>query len=732
MKGINSKFGIFIVFALVAVFLFAGFMNPVELSTGDVLKKFSSEAELQSFLDENTGYSGSGSDFLMRGASLDLTVQGGAETFNAVTKSTAVPMAAGESAEATSGSDDFSETNIQVEGVDEADIVKTDGKYIYSISQGKVFITDAYPAENAVIVSELEINGQPNEMYINGDRLVIFTSVYGGNYYPMVKGGIATTDANVGIAMDEVAVETKMIAPGEYMPSPGYSGPVSRIFVYDVSDASNPVIVNNLTIEGNYYNSRMIGDYVYAIAQKSVYNYGSPGIPRIMFGDSGEKMVAMPDIYYFDVPGNSYQFTSVVSFNVNNEIEEPNNKVYLMSYGQNIYVSQDNIYITYRKEVSQKKIMEDMITKVMIPNLPPDIALKISTIWNSDKEQYEKTQEMTEVFNEYLETLGPEQAAQLMENMQIKMQEYYTEISKELERSQVHKISISNGNIEYMAGGSFPGHVLNQFSMDEHNGYFRVATTTSGWIGGMRGETLNHMYVLDSGLNIVGKLEDLAKGERIYSARFMGDKAYMVTFRRVDPLFVIDLSNPLNPTVLGELKIPGYSDYLHPYDDNHIIGVGMDADESGRTQGLKLSLFDVSDVANPKEISKYIFGGRGSSSYALHDHKAFLFDKEKELLVIPASTNDWTESKDWRDVTRSDGAHVFTINLVDGFVHRGQITHAEEESKEGEEEYYWPRYDNSVRRSLYIGNVLYTLSDSKLKMNSLGDLTKVNEIIFGE
>ena len=278
-------------------------------------------------------------------------------------------------------------------------------------------------------------------------------------------------------------------------------------------------------------------------------------------------------------------------------------------------------------------------------------------------------------------------------------------------------------NIEYKTAGEVPGHVLNQFSMDEHDGYFRIATTTGSW----RIETANHLYVLDSGLEVVGKVEDLAAGERIYSTRFMGDKGYMVTFRQVDPLFVIDLSSPTNPQVLGYLKVPGVSDYLHPYDDTHIIGIGRDATEEGRMLGMKLALFDVSDFSNPVEVSKYIIGESGTSSEALYDHKAFLFDRDRGLLVIPVSLSEERYIQSW------EGAYVFGIYTTSGFTLKGRVTH-QNETNMTETEYgykYWENYDYNarVRRSLYMDDVLYTVSNRMIKMNDLNDIdNEINKV----
>jgi uncharacterized secreted protein with C-terminal beta-propeller domain len=252
--------------------------------------------------------------------------------------------------------------------------------------------------------------------------------------------------------------------------------------------------------------------------------------------------------------------------------------------------------------------------------------------------------------------------------------------------------------------------------MDEYNNNFRIATTTGNW----QAESLNHVYVLDNNLQIIGKLEDLAHGEKIYSVRFLGEKGYLVTFRQMDPLFVIDLSNPTNPAVLGYLKIPGVSNYLHPYDETHVIGVGVDATEQGRVQGMKLSLFDVSDVSNPKEISKYIIGERGTYSEALNDHKAFLFSKGKNLLVIPISLAEKDYQQTWQ------GAYVFNVDLSNGFVLKGRITHENETINKTE--YYYYDYQSQIRRSLYMDDVLYTLSGKMIKMNDLSDLKEINKV----
>lgn len=209
-------------------------------------------------------------------------------------------------------------------------------------------------------------------------------------------------------------------------------------------------------------------------------------------------------------------------------------------------------------------------------------------------------------------------------------------------RTKIYKFALRDGKVVLTEEGEVPGRILNQFSMDEHDGWFRLATTTGEMWREDEHISKNHLYVLDSSLRIKGKVEDMAPGERIYSVRFMGDRAYVVTYRNVDPLFVIDLADPENPHILGKLKIPGYSDYLHPYDENHLIGFGKetvvveqkDAEgniigENALVQGMKISFFDITDVENPKEKFTEIIGDRGTESELLSNHKALLFDRDK-------------------------------------------------------------------------------------------------------
>jgi uncharacterized secreted protein with C-terminal beta-propeller domain len=265
----------------------------------------------------------------------------------------------------------------------------------------------------------------------------------------------------------------------------------------------------------------------------------------------------------------------------------------------------------------------------------------------------------------------------------------------------VYKVAVDRLSMVNVARGEFRGWLLNQFSMDEKDGYLRVATTTS-W-----SEPKNGVYVLDSDLAVVGALEGLAPTERIYSARFLGDTLYLVTFRQIDPFFVIDLSKPVSPRVLGELKIPGFSSYLHPLDDTHVIGIGSE------NSTVKISLYNVTDPTNPVEQSKYLAPG-GSWSMAQSDHKAFLFDRERNLLVIPM----WTSSSSKYGTSYWAGAYVLNVSVEDGVSLWGTVSHNGQSG-----------YDQPFR-ALYIGDTLYTVSYTSVRATSLLDLSAQGELIY--
>ncbi len=676
--------------------------------------KFEDYDELGEFLEQGTA--GVYPAYSTRTVGLD--TWGGAEMEDMAVA--AAPMAAEKAIQEVgeglgAGAPDFSKTNVQVEGVDEADIIKTDGKYIYAVVKNDLYIVEAYPSDKANIVSKIEFKSRPQDIYINGDYLVIY-------------------------GRDDVFYKTEMYQRFRRR------GNFTFFKVFDITDRKSPKQVRDLDFEGNYTNSRMIGDYVYFVT--SYYNYyyidDEPIIPRIM--ENGEVLANdcstgarcfMPEIYYFDIPYSTYNFTTITAINVADNNQAINGDVYLMSGNQNMYVSLNNIYITYTKYISEYQLEMEVMKEIVYPRLSQknqERIAKIEATENYILSQEEKIRKISNIIERYASSLTDEEQENLEKELEEKIKQKYKDISKELEKTVIHKIAINKNDLEYKTFGEVTGHVLNQFSMDENNNYFRIATTKSRTWSRYEEESresYNNMYVLDENLKVVGALEGLAEDERIYSVRFMQNRAYMVTFKQMDPLFVIDLADPKNPKVLGELKIPGYSDYLHPYDDNTLIGLGKDTGESEwggvSVKGLKLSLFDVADVSKPKEIDTYIMGDAGSDSIALHDHKAFLFSRDKNLLSIPVSIREILDNRSWGKLTFS-GAAVFKVDKT-GFELKGKIDHSDGGITSDSD--YWrgySYYDNTVKRSLYIDDVLYTFSNNYLMMHEIEDLDLVKKL----
>lgn len=544
-------------------------------------------------------------------------------------------------ADTVAGTGDYSKTNIQVANVDEGDIVKTDGRYLYYISNPKVVIIDAENPEEMKIVNEIEYDPNefyPSELYVNDDVLVVIGGVV--SYRTMKSSIEATEDRAISQNHSEFVIAK----------------------VYDISNKEDAKLEREIQIEGSYLTSRMIGENIYFLANKYIYTYyiekeeldENEFKPQYRDSVTGNelKCLEFPDIYYFP-DSEEKNYLNIASFNINSD-NEANISSYLGA-GNCVYVSENNLYVT------------------------------------NTKYEYEQTEEATKVDEEYktLQFIMPE-------NHKI--------------TTNIYKFGLDNGNVDYSAVGTVPGQPLNQFSMDESDSNFRIAVTDStSW---NQETNVNNLYVLNDKLEIIGSLEGLAEGERIYSVRFIGERAYMVTFVQVDPLFVIDLSKPESPVVLGELKVPGYSNYLHPYDENHLIGFGEDAEtnKDGRTlsTGMKMALFNVSDPNNPKELYSEKIGERGTHSEILYNHKSLLFSKEKNIIAFPITITE--ETSNYNNNLKFSGAIIYGLDLDKGFYLKGTI--ADQEIINGYRDY---DYYKVIERIVYIKDTLFTLSKKLVK-----------------
>ncbi|MFA5295529.1 MAG: beta-propeller domain-containing protein [Methanoregulaceae archaeon] len=636
------------------------------------LKKFNSTAEIEQYLAESMATTQQDGYY----RTMVPTISTDAMQRSEMASGIPAPSAWGGSA-GGSGGVPYSTTNVQVAGVDEPDIIKNDNRYIYTISGQNLVIIDAYPAARAAVLSRTEITDTPRDIFLLGDRLVLFST------------GTETHGSDVQTA-------ESMMMPPYYRP---YS-PVTHATIYDISDRAKPQLLKEYSIEGDYLDARMIGSLVYLVTQEQIYPYRDYPlvVPALR---EGSRTVLQPDVWYFDNPEYQYTFTTVTSLDVSSG-KEKNAQTYLLGTGNTLYVSEEAMYVSYPRYIP------------VIYRGQPDLP-----VWATDASG---PTGISPDFN----TLTGQERQSIIDSLRDAEQDAIRRQEADQTTTVIHKIGIKNGAITYLARGEVPGTLNNQFSMDAYKENLRVATTSSVYTPRFGQYTYNNVYVLDKEMATIGELTHIAEQETIYSTRFIGDRLYMVTFKRIDPFFVIDLSTPRSPKVLGELKIPGYSDYLHPYDATHIIGIGKETatnDWGGvSVSGVKLALFDVSDVTNPKLLDKVQIGDAGSDSAALADHHAFLFDRAKNLLVIPirAVTADPAGIGGYSAYRPQVwyGAYVFGLTPQNGFTLSGTVQHGAGDSGY----YYYGSSASEVKRSLYIGDVLYTMSSRQIMANSLGDI----------
>jgi len=560
---------------------------------------------------------------------------------------------------------DYSTTNIQVKGVDEADVVKTDGNYIYQVKGHKVIITKAYPAKDMRVLSTLNFDNKnfvPDELYIYGNKMIV-TGTY--RFYDPIY----YDEEYTGQLYEKIRYNNSSRV---------------RIIIYDITDRTKVRQLREVEVDGEYLSSRRIGQQLYIMSNMRFYLYSNSkdtDLIKPAYRDTAIKdediIIDYPSIEFF--PGElRREYLIVTGINLDNTNEGAKVSAFL-GCGDDAYVSSGNMYISMTGYKSFK---------------------------NSDST--------------------------------------YTYDSCTF----IYRFGLNDGKAVYTGKGEVPGYALNQFSMDEHDRYFRIATTSGYMWWGDDNTLRNNLYVLDDMMNICGRLENIAPEEKIYSARFMGDRCYMVTFKTIDPLFVIDMKSPSKPKVLGELKIPGYSDYLHPYDENHVIGFGKDAvevsfkDNNGKeynkrafSLGMKIALFDVRDVSRPVQKFYKVIGDRGTYSELLYNHKALLFSRQKNVLAFPVTVMTVKNKKPIGDNQSPEygtfefqGAYVYSLDLKNGFKLKGRITHLFKEDYKTADDEYGYQGSRNIKRILFVKDTLYTLSDEKIKANNIDTLKEINTI----
>ncbi len=540
-----------------------------------------------------------------------------------------------------------STTNVQVEGVDEADLVKTDGSYIY-------YATSSGPAPRIVIVkakdlkisSEISIDGWPLGLYVYGDELIVM-------YRPEIL--------RMGIVPPWLRSET-------------------YLKIYKITDKAEPKLVYSSMVSGTYLSSRLLNGTIYMVASQPAIIYkGEPVMPRV-----SDKPLPPTKILYVGGPARVY--TTILAVNLSTL--KDNVETVLSGPATRIYMSRDDLYLV-QQEYEGFYDLYERVEGIYVNLLPKDIKRLASDVLSSNLSAQARIEIVMRIVSDYMGRLPAEEKARLASHLENELSAALVGISPE--RTVIYRFSLNDLNVTLKARGEVPGRVLDQFAMDERAGTFRIATTTNR-ITGVKVSPTNPaqfwtsrkpstgLYVLStSDLELLGKVDGLAPGEMMYAARYVGDAAFLVTFRRVDPLFAIDLSDADNPRVIGRTKIPGYSEYLHPYGDL-LVGVGVDTDERGHPVGLKISLFNISKLDDIRELDSMRM--LGSYTEVFRDHHAYM------------TLDGWFAMP----VKERMGTNYLLVVKVD---------------EGGLKVLCEPKLD-MVRRSVFINDTLYLLSDKKI------------------
>lgn len=610
------------------------------------LKKFKSEEEFRKYLAQSAS-----SFSYMLGGRGGGPVEALSEGNISQAPKSSLPQGTGAALEIPSR---YSETNIQVAGIDEPDIVKTDGKEIFfSTSKGLVSPLEQKNSRAGILPLPRQSGVVKNIRAFPTDDLGLDAEI--------AKGGELLLKDNALV-----------IIPEKYYT---YGSSERKIFGYDVTNPSSPKEKWQAELKGKAQIEavRLYGDKIYVVMSHTLDRNKPCPIDIMSVGGVIHSAKCM-DIYHPAalVPIDVTYSVSVINSG-DGKVEDAMSFVGSSSDSM-VYMSENSLYVTYyypgdfiKFAVEFFKENKDLVSEGIIQELERLGGYQIGGS--------AKMTEYYDILDRHFAGMDTDEETRIKNELGNRMDDYFNNKKRNLERTGIVKIEIKDLDLE--ASGTVAGKPLNQFSLDEYNGNLRVATTVGNnwwWFGfgdNRNRESANDIYVLDENLRLQGEITNLGLQERIYSARFIEDKGYLVTFKQIDPFFVLDLTDPENPKKAGELKIPGYSSYLHPVTKDKILGIGEENNQ------VKVSLFDVSDASNPREVAKYNLDEYYSE--ISQTHHAFLLDKKHQIFFLPGS----------------QGGYIFS--------YAGDKLKLEKAVSE-----------ISARRAIYINDYLYVIGDDKL------------------
>lgn len=614
-----------------------------------------------------------------------------------------------------SGPQTHTETNNQVKGVEEADFLKNTGTHMFQIHGNKVHISQTWPADSMSIVKSIELLSEPYKLMLSENRLIVLSHpVYDQDYYGDIKenrgGGEILIEAQPDIASTEPYDPSRSGRPYIH-----YDRRRTAVNIYDISTVSDPKELYSYEIAGEVREARRVGNLIRLVAT----SYGYHTIPQmtwLRYDTKRDQLIPLD--------------TKLAAIEAN--FEKNKAKIGAM-------VLSDFIQTRQLSKVSgadnPEKISDEICQKIFSVNA--NVANGLTNVLSIDVDNGAMDESLL---------LAAVNTLYMNEQSLYLVTPYYTKRDENLHKNSsfVHKFDLKAGiAAAYQGSGEVDGNPLNQFSLDEHNNILRIATTVTerekseDRFGFARGKTYNIISTVEAtadGLNVLGKTENLAETERIYSVRYNGDWAYVVTFRQVDPLFTIDLSDPNAPKKVGELKIPGYSSYMQMLDDDHILAVGRDGTDEGRILGMKVSIFDVSDKSNPIEAATFALNDDSwSSSDAEWDHKAITYDPVSKILALPISQYFYAQTRrsdesatEFGQETFSSALYLFTI-ANDSITEKGVLraSHTSEAAANS----WWLYNANKVRRSVIADNFVYAVSNAGIISAEMSDLASPLQVL---
>ena len=577
----------------------------------------------------------------------------------------------------SAGPGDYTTTNTQVAGVDESDFVKNDGTRIFVLSGRNLFLHTSWPATELSLKGSLEIEGQPQEMLLDEhDRVVIFSSLYRPQWTePLQEGGAGALPIDCG-----------------RMEDCGVSSNATKVTTVNVADLAHPVVLDEVVFPGAFRTSRRIGSSVRLVLNDS-FRWPS----KVSWWVNADESV------YRNEKKLAAAYARLADQNEALIRAQPLDR--WLPPGERKLANGTPAALPYRCEDFQR------------PTGPTELGLV--TVATLDLDHPEKEPARTSLIAEVGEVYASAKSLYLVTNHW-----WWWPEENQQDFTYLHKFDIQDpAHATYVASGTVRGTINDQFSLDEYQDVLRIATTSSRRVKGTTPDswTFEHtsrvstLAERDGVLSLLGESAPLANGERIYSARFLGPQGFIVTFRQVDPLFTFDLSDPAKPRQVGELKVPGYSTYIHPIEGGFLLTAGVHVPENGswNESALKLSLFDVRDLAHPREAFTQTVGSAYSWSEALHEHKAFNYFPAKKLLAIPFT--DWDPSgTDYWNNFKSE-LRVFTVDTAAGFTSNGALSMSDLYRTQGDASWSW-YWTPDVRRSVMADDFVYAISDAGVRV----------------